>query len=62
MNYIFKELQDVLTIYRQELGQYIRNKTLKVLDQGLQNVELDFGEFIDMGILPLESENAMVPA
>lgn len=62
MNYIFKELQDVLTIYRQELGQYIWNKTLKVLDQGLQNVELDFGEFIDMGILPLESENAMVPA
>lgn len=62
MNYIFKELQDVLTIYRKELGQYIQNKTLKVLDQGLQNVELDFGEFIDMGILPLKSENAMVPA
>lgn len=62
MNSIFKELQDILTVYRQELGQYIWNKILKVLDQGLQNVELEFGDFLDMGILSQESEIAVVPA
>lgn len=60
MNNIFKDLQDVLTLYKQELRQYKWNKILKVLDQVLQNVELDFGEFIDMGIISMGIDMVLI--
>lgn len=60
MNNIFKDLQDVLTLYRQELRQYKWNKSLKVLDQVLQNVELDFGEFIDMGVISMDIDMVLI--
>lgn len=50
-HYALKELQDLANKYWQDLGHYLRDWGLRVLDQGGWNIMLCYREFIYMGKL-----------